>query len=114
MKCMDCGDYFDMRDLQQVFDMENAARDNFESQIEKILDGEELLNPQPFDDLQLGIKTYRDAYNRARLDDVPETVLEKMREWIEQAQALVAAAQPPPQPQMAPPGMPPAQPQGMM
>lgn len=105
----------DFPDLQQVFDQENAARDNFESQIEKILDGGPLLNPQPFDDLQLGIKTYRDAYNRARLDDVPESMQEKIREWIEQAQALVAASQPPPQPAAppmgAPPGMPP---QGMM
>lgn len=104
----------DFPDLQHIFDMENAALDNFESQIEQILDGGEMLNPQPFDDLQLGIKTYREAYNRARLDDVPESMQEKMREWIEQAQALVAAAQPPPQ--MAPPGIPPGapQPQGMM
>lgn len=103
----------DFPDLQQVFDQENAARDNFESQIEKILDGGELLNPQPFDDLQLGIKTYRDAYNRARLDEVPEAQQEKMRMWIEQAQALVAAAMPPPQPAMPQgPGMP-MQPQGM-
>ncbi len=99
----------DFPDLQQVFDQENAARDNFESQIEKILDGGELLNPQPFDDLQLGIKTYRDAYNRARLDEVPESHQEKMRMWIEQAQALVAAAMPPPQPAMPAPGMPPIQ-----
>lgn len=96
----------DFPDLQQVFDMENAARDNFESQIEKILDGGELLNPQPFDDLQLGIKTYRDAYNRARLDEVPESYQEKLRNWIEQAQALVATTQPPPQ-QPQQPAMPP-------
>lgn len=104
----------DFPDLQQVFDQENAARDNFESQIEKILDGEEMLNPQPFDDLQLGIKTYRDAYNRARLDDVPEADQEKLRTWIEQAQALMAAAMPPPQPAMPQgPGMPMQPPQGM-
>ena len=103
----------DFPDLQQVFDQENAARDNFESQIEKILDGEEMLPPQPFDDLQLGIKTYRDAYNRARLDDVPEADQDKLRIWITQAQALMAAATPPPQPAMPQgPGMP-MQPQGM-
>ncbi len=83
----------DFPDLQQVFDQENAARDNFESQIEKLLDGGPLINPQPFDDLELGIKTYRDAYNRARLDDVPEEQQDKMRQWIEQAQALMSIAQ---------------------
>lgn len=111
----------DFPDLQQVFDQENAARDNFESQIEQILDGGENLPPQPFDDLQLGIKTYRDAYNRARLDDVPEDKQQMMREWIELAQALVKSTQPPPAPPMppqgppmAPPGAMPMQPQGMM
>lgn len=93
----------DFPDLQQVFDQENAARDNFESQIEKILDGGVFLPPQPFDDLALGIKTYRDAYNRARLDDVPEADQEKLRTWIEQAQML---NQPPPLP-AAPASMPP-------
>jgi hypothetical protein len=93
----------DFPDLQQVFDQENAARDNFESQIEKILDDALLLPPQPFDDLALGIKTYRDAYNRARLDEVPEDRLELLRTWIEQAQALVPK---PPQPAPAPMGAP--------
>lgn len=93
----------DFPDLQQVFDQENAARDNFESQIEKILDDALYLAPQPFDDLALGIKTYRDAYNRARLDEVPEDRQELMRVWIEQAQALLP---PPPQPAApAPMGM---------
>jgi hypothetical protein len=96
----------DFPDLQQVFDDENAARDNFENQIEKILDDELYLPPQPFDDLQLGIKVYRDAYNRARLDDIPEDRQEMMRTWIEQAQAMM-----PPPPQPMPPGMPPAGPQ---
>jgi hypothetical protein len=90
----------DFPDLQQVFDDENAARDNFESQIEKILDENLYLAPQPFDDLQLGLKVYRDAYNRARLDDVPEDRQERMREWIQEAQALIASSAPPP----APPG----------
>lgn len=88
----------DFPDLQQVFDDENAARDNFENQIEKILDDALMLPPQPFDDLALGIKTYRNAYNRARLDDIPEDRQQMMRDWIEQAQALVTAAQPAPQP----------------
>lgn len=103
----------DFPDLQQVFDDENAARDNFESQIEKILDDEVYLPPQPFDDLQLGIKVYRDAYNRARLDDVPEDRQEKLRTWIEQAQAMIPPPTPPQQPM--PPGMPTGgQPQPMM
>jgi len=93
----------DFPDLQQVFDEANAARDNFESQIEKLLDDAEVFPPQPFDDLQLGIKIYRNAYNRARLDDVPEDRQELMRTWIEQAMAMVQASQPPPMPQGAPP-----------
>lgn len=89
----------DFPDLQQVFDDENAARDNFESQVEKILDDDVYLAPQPFDDLQLGLKVYRDSYNRARLDDVPETKQQMMRDWIEQAQALVPPPAPPQVPQ---------------
>lgn len=91
----------DFPDLQQVFDEENAARDNFESQIEKILDDGVAFPPQPFDDLALGLKVYRNAYNRARLDDVPEDRQEMIRTWIEQAQAM--APQPAPQ---SPPGAP--------
>ncbi len=102
----------DFPDLQQVFDNENASRDNFENQIEKILDESLMLPPQPFDDLALGIKTYRDAYNRARLDDVPEAQLELMREWITQAQALVAQATPQPAPAQPALQAPPIQAQG--
>ncbi len=98
----------DFPDLQQVFDDENAARDNFENQIEKILDDHVYLAPQPFDDLALGIKTYRDAYNKARLDDVPEDKQQLMRTWIEQAQGLAASATPapPPAPEMGAQPMP--------
>lgn len=92
----------DFPDLQQVFDDENAARDNFENQIEKILDDGLYLPPQPFDDLALGIKTYRDAYNRARLDDVPEDRQQLMRDWITQAQSLVSTTMPAPAPTAAP------------
>lgn len=92
----------DFPDLQQVFDDENAARDNFESQIEKILDDDVYLPPQPFDDLSLGMKIYRDAYNRARLDDVPESKQENIRNWITQAQELMASTQPPPAAPMPP------------
>lgn len=88
----------DFPDLQAVFDDVNATRDNFESQIEKILDDDLYLPPQPFDDLQLGIKVYRNAYNRARLDDVPEDRQELMRQWIEEAQAMLP---PPPMPALA-------------
>ncbi len=97
----------DFPDLQQFFDNENAMVDNFESQIEKILDEGLMLEPQSFDldPDQTGLQVYRQAYNRARLDEVPENKLAMLRDWIEKYQDLVTAAQPPPAPPM------PAQPQ---
>lgn len=96
-------------DLQRVFDLENAARDSYEKAVELILDKGVSLAPQPYDGLdglKIGLKVMKEAYARARTEEVDESKLEMMRQWLDKCldlitaeEAKAAAAQaPPPQP----------------
>lgn len=101
-----------MPDLQHIFDLENGIRDNYEKVVELILDKGVSLDPQPYDGidgLELGKKIVKDAYARARAEDVEESKLDMMRQWLDKVVALIdaetqkqAALQAPP-PQEAPP-----------
>lgn len=82
-------------DLQHIFDLENADRDNLERQIELILDKNIYLGPQPYsgiDGLELGKKVYKEAYARARTESVEEDKLQKMRRYLDETQALIEDA----------------------
>lgn len=91
-------------DLQHLFDLENAARDNLEKQIELILDKGVYLAPQPYDGLdglELGKKVYKEAYSRARMESVEETKLNMFRRYLDETLALIEQEQqklaPPPE-----------------
>ncbi len=94
-------------DLEREISIETAAIEDIEATIEELLDGE-YRSPEPFQNLPLGITRVQMAYLKARREGAPEDVLEGMRQWVEQAQALLAPPAPPPDAMASDPGaMPP-------
>lgn len=78
----------DFPDLESEFSLGLSARHIMEKTIADILEGREYLQPEPYENLQLGIKMMQDAYLRARTESVPEDRLDSMRQWITRAKSL--------------------------
>lgn len=74
----------DHPDIERTTSLLNANIENIEAVIERLLDGE-MVTPEPFQDLALGIRKVHMALLKAQDDGAPEEILELMRRWIEQA-----------------------------
>lgn len=86
-------------DLQRIMDLDNADRNNAERQVELILDRGIYLGPQPYDDLKINKKIFKDAYAKARIDSVEEGRLIMLRRFLDENEAMLkdaAASQAPP------------------
>lgn len=109
-------DLLDFPDIDSAKDIVCADKKIIEMTIGKILNKGTLLSPEPFMNLQWGLKYVNNAYQKAIVDEVPEDKLELFRAWIKQAMDLM---KPPPQevpevPQGGiPPGAVPPAPAGM-
>jgi hypothetical protein len=75
-------------DLERAADMNNAAIEDIEATIEELLDGE-YRSPEPYQNLDMGIRRVQMAYLKARRDGAPENTLEDMRRWIESADYIL-------------------------
>lgn len=98
----------DFPDLEAYQSLVNAPLEDIKAMIEDMLDGQ-YFPPEPFQNLQLGIKLVTSARLKAKRDNAPEDVLELMLRWTEDAhqmlketQAAMAAG-----PAALPPGAPP-------
>lgn len=93
----------DFPDLDAHMSLERAASDNIDRIIEKMLDEDYYEAPEPFMDLQLAIKKSQAAYNKAlSAEDIPDTRLEALREFMSMCNELMIRAQADQQPQMGP------------
>ena len=83
-------------DLERASDVNSAAIEDIEATIEDLLD-DKFSPPEPYQDLEMGVKRVQLAYLKARREGAPEEVLDGMRRWIEQAdnemQKIMAQAQ---------------------
>lgn len=107
----------DFPDIESYSDLVNAPLDNLLDCLENILTRGKYEPPEPFQDLQTGIKLFQSAYLRGRFTGVPEDRLEMLRTWIETAVAMTAPPTPPQPPvdNMVPPtSMPPTPDAGSM
>ncbi len=91
-------------DIEQVTSLQNAPLDDIYRCIDDLLDGKPYEAPEPFQDLDTGIKLMQSAYLKHR-KLVPDHIAENLRQWIQdagdlmdQAAAQAQAAQPPPGP----------------
>lgn len=83
----------DFPDLKAVTSLENAAADDIDSQIEKMLETLEYQTPEPYQDLEYGIKKMQSAYLKYRSQNAPDEVLGLFRDWISDANNLIQKAQ---------------------
>jgi hypothetical protein len=97
----------DNPDIEAALKRINAPTMLMDKIIERILGKGEMLPPEPFMDLEAGIVQMQQAYLSAIVDDIPESKLALMRQWMVLAQEIIAssaAAIPPPTEQAMMPG----------
>ena len=92
----------DYPDLQEYMSLANAGVEDIENMIEAMIDRGEPQQPEPFQNLALGIQMMQSAYLRGKNDMVPEENLELLRTWINEANRLLT---PPPAPPLQTPPM---------
>ena len=88
----------DFPDLKSYYNMTNSGVEDIERQIELMVDKQEYQTPEPFQNLQYGIKKMQQAYLMYRSQNAPEETLELFRQWISDANELLQPPAPPPVP----------------
>lgn len=92
----------DHPDIERSQSLLNASIENIERTIEMLLDGT-WVSPEPFQDLQLGLRMVQQAMLKAQDDGAPDTILELLRRWLEQADFILKGPEPAEQGPGAPP-----------
>lgn len=82
----------DFPDLKSTMDRKNAGLEDIERMIEIMIDKGKYQTPEPYQDLQQGIKMMQQAYLQYRTRNAPEERLDLFRRWIEDAQELLVRA----------------------
>ena len=101
----------DMPDLEEFSSYENASYNLVMQIMGQIINHGEYVGPEPFMDLQEGVRLMQLGYLKGRLDCVPEERLELLSRWISAARyELQKMAAPAPEGLPAPPGSPSALP----
>lgn len=88
----------DFPDLKSYMDRTNAGLEDIEKMIEIMIDKGEYQTPEPYQDLNNGIKMMQQAYLLYRVQNAPEERLDLFRRWIEDAQELMTMAATPEEP----------------
>lgn len=89
----------DYPDTEKITKLKNAPLDDILATIDHMLDKDEYLPPETYQNLQLGIKYMQSAYLMYKQDGCPEEKLDLLIRWINDAIALTA---PPTEPAMDP------------
>lgn len=84
---------FDPLDLESPLSLYSSKLRDLQLTIEDLLDGEVVV-PEPFQDLALGIYQTQMAYLGARGDGAPEEILENIRQWTVQAAFVLSMQEP--------------------
>lgn len=115
----DAAEMMQFPDIQRLLGDRTAAREVLEEQIDELFEHGEsaYVSPNPYggvEGLQLGLRVYYVAYNRAQLESVPEESLSLLQRYMDESMRLIKSLEPPPPPPPAPaspaPGAPPSPP----
>jgi len=93
----------DFPDLEAANNLINAPSLDIDAAIENMIDKGQYETPEPYQNLQLGINKMQQAYLHYRRENAPESRLELLRRWIEDANDLILKSQTPPEPPLEPP-----------
>ena len=83
----------DFPDTDSFISLDVASLDTIFDCIDQMVSKGKYTPPEPYMDLQNGIKWVQAAYNRALVDEVPESHLELLRDWMANADQLLKTAQ---------------------
>jgi hypothetical protein len=83
----------DFPDLKAFYNMSNAGLEDIEKQLERIIEDGEYQSPEPYQNLQIGLQKFQQAYLMFRSQGAPEERLELIRRWMEDANALMQTAE---------------------
>lgn len=83
-------DLLDFPDLDNFMTLGNAGIQDIKRIIDLMLSKGEYQTPEPFQNLQLGIKVMQSAYLAAKAQKAPEERLELMRRWMADADAMMS------------------------
>lgn len=86
-------------DTERAMSLYTAALENLEATLEDILDGEEGIVPEPYQNLKMGIWRFQQGYLKAQQDGAPEEILDNIQLWIVQAAWMLDMAEQPMAPQ---------------
>ncbi len=82
----------DFPDLEGFYNMENAPIEDIERQIEMMIEDGDYQSPEPYQNLELGVKMMQQAYLMYRSQNAPDEKLELLRRWIADADSLMQTA----------------------
>lgn len=80
-------------DLDREISLMTASLEYAEQWCERILDGGDYLPPEPYENLDLGLTRRTQVYLKARIEGAPEKILQPFRDWITQAEGMLAETQ---------------------
>lgn len=83
----------DFPDLEDAMGSVNAARNAVRSRVAAMLDGDEYRSPEPYDDLQTIVTLVPRVYLEERERGCPEDRLQALRDYVDEANALIQQAQ---------------------
>ena len=85
----------DFPDIDSAISREIAPFELVLDVLEKIVEEDKVIAPEPFMDLSLALKVARPTLLRLQIDDAPEDTLELLRNWIQAADSLLQSSLPP-------------------
>lgn len=78
-----------MPDVEAYAQLKTAPLDDILYTLHQVLYKGKFLPPEPYQNIELGLSVFQNAYLRARADGAPEKRLELIRRWIVVAQSMV-------------------------
>jgi hypothetical protein len=82
----------DFPDLKSTTNLYNAAVEDIERTIDKMMDEGFYMPPETYQNLELGVAKFQQAYLLFKSQNAPEENLELLRRWIEDANSLIERA----------------------
>lgn len=83
----------DIPDTDSYVSLQTASLEMILDCIDQIVTKQRYIGPEPYFDLDSGLTLMQAAYNRARIDEAPEEVLEMLRDWMSAANGLIEKKQ---------------------
>lgn len=83
----------DFPDIEDYRSLKDSPIDLLHLVLNEMLYKGKYMAPEPFMDLSRGIGFMQDALQRAMIDEAPESRLQLIRDWIEQARVMMQSAQ---------------------